>query len=278
MTTSHHATLARLERYYDAVLRPVARTEDVGPLTLFVREGAGPPLFARPTLGHAGRVAAHDVARARERQRELGVPEHFEWVAETAPTLRAAMERDGLAVREHPLLVLEPGALLPVVRHRPDGVTVRMVAPADPALPSALTVPHLAFAEPGTRVGATGLVELAAALPRHGTPSAVRAVAEGIRAGRTAVAAAVDDASGLALCAAQRHLAGDSSEIVGVGTLPAARRRGLALAVTAALAADARTRGVRTVFLAAEDPDVARLYGQIGFVRAGTAMLAGPAT
>ncbi len=28
---SHHPTLDRLERYYDAVLRPLARAEDVGP-------------------------------------------------------------------------------------------------------------------------------------------------------------------------------------------------------------------------------------------------------
>ncbi len=164
--------------------------------------------------------------RMRARQRALGLPENFEWVAETTPTLRAAALRSGLVVREHPLLVLGAGALLPVVRHRPDGVTVRMVAPADPALSSALTVPHLAFAEPGGRVGATGLAELVAALPRHGGQSAVRTVVEGIRAGRTAVAAAVDDESGLALCAGQRHVVADVSEIVGVGTLPRAGARG----------------------------------------------------
>lgn len=275
--TSHLPTLTRLERYFDAVLRPIARTEDVGPLTLFVRDGAGWPLYARPTRGLSGRVAAVDVDRVRARQRALGVPESFEWVAETTPSLRGAAERSGLTVREHPLLVLGPGALLPVVRHRADGITIRMVAPADPALPSALTVPHLAFAEPGTRVGATGLAEVAAALPQYGTQHAVGAVADGIRAGRTAVAAAVDDASGLALSAGQRHMVGDVSEIVGVGTVPAARRRGLALAVTAALATDARTRGMRTVFLSASDSEVARLYGQIGFVRVGTALTASPA-
>ncbi|MEU3961229.1 GNAT family N-acetyltransferase [Streptomyces buecherae] len=273
---SHHPTLDRLERYYDAVLRPLARAEDVGPLTLFVRDGAGWPLYARPALGLTADVSAGDVDRMRARQRALGLPESFEWVAETTPTLRAAAERSGLVVREHPLLVLGAGALLPVVRHRPDGVTVRMVAPADPALPSALTVPHLAFAEPGGRVGATGLAELVTALPRHGGQPAVRLAVEGIRAGRTAVAAAVDDESGLALCAGQRHVVADVSEIVGVGTLPAARRRGLALAVTSALASDARARGIRTVFLSASDAEVERLYGQIGFVRVGTALVASP--
>ncbi|MBB5933046.1 GNAT family N-acetyltransferase [Streptomyces zagrosensis] len=276
--TSHHATLDRLERFYDAVPRHGARAEEFGPLTLFVREGEGWPFYARPALGQDGPVDPGDVDRVRGRQRALGLPESFEWVAETSPGLRSAVERSGLAVREHPLLVLPHTALLPIVRHRPDGVTIRMVAPADPTLASALTVPHLAFAEPGTRVGVAGPAELTAALPQYGTDKAVRIVAERIRAGRTALAAAVDDDSGLALCAGQRHVVNDVSEIVGVGTLPTARRRGLALAVTAALASDARTRGVRAIFLSAGDADVARLYGQIGFIRVGTALIAEPPT
>ena len=37
-----------LERYYDAAPRPVCRTEEVGPFTLFVRDrGDGWPFYAR---------------------------------------------------------------------------------------------------------------------------------------------------------------------------------------------------------------------------------------
>jgi predicted GNAT family acetyltransferase len=61
------------------------------------------------------------------------------------------------------------------------------------------------------------------------------------------------------------------SEITGVGTLPAARRRGLGAAVTARLAA---SRGTHTVFLSASDEQVARVYAGIGFRRIGTAMIA----
>ncbi|WP_329087600.1 GNAT family N-acetyltransferase [Streptosporangium sp. NBC_01469] len=89
------------------------------------------------------------------------------------------------------------------------------------------------------------------------------------------VAAAVED--GTALCAGQHNQVGEVSEIVGVGTLPAARRRGLALAVTAVLIADARSRGVKTVFLSAGDEDVARIYARLGFRRVGTALIAEPA-
>jgi predicted GNAT family acetyltransferase len=51
----------------------------------------------------------------------------------------------------------------------------------------------------------------------------------------------------------------------------------LGAAVTALLAADARERGVQTVFLSASDDAVARIYARIGFRRIGTAMIAEPA-
>lgn len=43
-------------------------------------------------------MAAADIARVRARQRELGVPEAFEWLAEVAPGLRARIEAAGLPV------------------------------------------------------------------------------------------------------------------------------------------------------------------------------------
>ncbi|MFD5233378.1 hypothetical protein ACFWJ5_33620 [Streptomyces qaidamensis] len=95
-------------------------------------------------------MSAVGVNRVRARQRELGIPESFEWVAETAPALRAAVEQTGLAVHEHPLMVLGPHVPTPAVPEVADGVVVRTVGPDDPVLPSALAVPHLALAEPGT--------------------------------------------------------------------------------------------------------------------------------
>ena len=67
-------------------------------------------------------------------------------------------------------------------------------------------------------------------------------------------------------------------EITGVGTLPVARRRGLAAAVTAALVADAHARGVHTVFLSADGEHVARIYRGVGFHRAGTSCIGAPST
>nr|WP_237534558.1 GNAT family N-acetyltransferase [Streptomyces sp. SID3343] len=279
--------LDRLEGYYDAVPRNAARAEDFGALTLFVRAGAGWPYYARPTLG-ATTVDAAAVDRVRARQRELGVPENFEWVAETTPALRAAVERSGLVVHEHPLMALDAGAgaevevdppsnAEPGMRVLADGTIVRVLDADDPILPSALAVPHIAFAAPGTAIGPQGPTELAEATRALVADGSVANTTARIRAGLTVVAAAIDKA-GVVLCAGQHQPLAELgvSEVVGVGTLPAARRRGLGLAVTAALVGDARARGVSTVFLAAGDDDVARIYARLGFSALATALIAEP--
>ncbi|MBT2449103.1 GNAT family N-acetyltransferase [Streptomyces sp. ISL-43] len=262
--------LPELERYYDTAPRVGgARAEDFGPLTLFVQESAGWPYYARPALGgdSADAVSVADVERVLTRQRELNVPESFEWVAETTPSLRAAAEAAGLQVHAHPLMVLDPSAVR--IPAHPD---VRVLGAADPLLRAAVTVPMLAFAAPGTAVGEAGPAELAVAERDPASEGRRVRVAGMIASGRTALAAAARD--GVVLCSGQHIPVGDVTEVVGVGTLPSARRQGLALAVTAALIADALARGARTVFLSAGDEDVARVYARLGFRPVGTALIA----
>ncbi|MFE5626136.1 GNAT family N-acetyltransferase [Streptomyces virginiae] len=262
------STLSELERYYDTVPRVGgARAEDFGPLTLFVQEGAGWPYYARPALGGSDATAA-DVERVLARQRELGVPEAFEWVAETSPALRAAVEEAGLHVHAHPLMVLEDAQELPP---HPE---VRLLDAEDPLLAAALTVPALAFADPGTALGEAGPAELSAALADPSVETRRASVSAKLAAGTSGMAAAVRD--GVVLCSGMFNPVGDVAEVVGVGTLPSARRQGLALGVTAALVAQARERGARTVFLSAGDDDVARIYARAGFRRVATALIAEP--
>ncbi|MDJ0385776.1 GNAT family N-acetyltransferase [Streptomyces sp. G-G2] len=268
-----------LERYYDTAPRNGgARAEDLGPLTLFVQEGTGWPYYARPALGGgdgtgaapaAAPVTVADVERVRRRQRALGVPEAFEWVAENSPSLRAAAEASGLHVHAHPLMVLDPAAV-----RSPAHPEVRLLGADDPLLRAAVTVPMLAFAEPGTARGEAGPAQLAAAAADPAAHARQAHVAALLASGRTGLAAAVR--GGAVLCSGQYNPVGGTAEVVGVGTLPSARRQGLAQAVTQALVADALARGVRTVFLSAGDEDVARMYGRIGFRRVGTALIAEP--
>lgn len=266
MTTT---ILNTLEQYYDAApRRGGARGEDFGPLTLFVQEGQGWPYYARPSLGGPAATPA-DVRKVLERQRELEVPEAFEWVAENSPSLRAAVEAAGLHVHAHPLMVLDPGA-----DPLPPHPEVRSLPTEDPLLAAAVTVAGLAFAEPGTALGEAGPAELAAALADPAVEQRRARVSGMLADGRTGMAAAVR--GGVVLCSGQYIPVGEVAEVVGVGTLPAARRQGLALGVTAALVAQALGGGATTVFLSAGDEDVARIYARAGFRRVGTALIAEP--
>ncbi|MGN6244928.1 MAG: GNAT family N-acetyltransferase [Motilibacteraceae bacterium] len=268
--------LARVERYYDAAPRPGSRTEEVGPFTLFVNERPGGwPYYARPQLGLDVAPRHEDVEAVRARQRELGVPEALEWVHETTPALLGAARAAGLQVHEHPLLVLAEPAAAPAPA--PD-VVVRVVPADDPALPAVQAAIHLGFATAGTDVGEPGPAERDAAA--RGDHDAVRA---GIRGG-TQVLVAAEDVDGPLAGGShnprtiRRHDGSEElvTELTGIATLPSARRRGLGAAVTAALVADARTRGADLVLLSASDDAVARVYEKVGFRRVGTACVAEP--
>ncbi|MGN6332083.1 MAG: GNAT family N-acetyltransferase [Motilibacteraceae bacterium] len=268
--------LARIERYYDAAPRPGSRTEEVGPFTLFVNQRPGGwPYYARPHLGLQTGPRREDVEAVLARQRELEVPEALEWVHETTPALREAARAAGLQVHEHPLLVLAGQVAPPALA---DGVRVRVVPADDPALPAVQAAIHLGFGDPGTDVGAAGPAERDAVT--RGDHDSVRS---GIRAG-TQVLVAAEDADGPVAGGShnpRRILRPDgstevASELAGIATLPAARRRGLGAAVTAALVADALARGVGLVLLSASDDAVARVYEKVGFRRVGTACVAEP--
>ncbi|HEY3061266.1 MAG TPA: GNAT family N-acetyltransferase [Chloroflexota bacterium] len=255
-----------IERYYDGVPRAQSREEMIGPFSLFVKQGGGWPYYARPTLG-AGVFGQRDVEQVRERQRALGVPEAFEWVADTTPALRAAAIASGLAVHDHPLLVLDSSA----VRPAPDaeGVSVRLVSPEDDLVRIG-AVGRLAFAALGTAVGEVGVAELADVPGRS-----VENERERLRKGLTVTAAAFT-LEGDPIARGSHQPLHRVSEIVGVGTLPAFRRRGIAAALTTLLIADALQR-VQTVFLSANDDAVARIYHRLGFHNLATACIAEPA-
>lgn len=259
------ALLEQIDQYYDAVPRSGADTEDLGPFTLFISRG-GWPYYARPRHGPAGAPATvQDVLRVRARQRELGLPESLEWVDDLAPGLAEVVERSGLVVERLPLLALTG----PVgVAHVP-GVRVRIVDPEEPDLARIIATVSLGFASPGTEIGPVGPSDLEAAAAADDRLEHVRGR---LRSGLTVMAVA-EDADG-PLAAGSHQPVGGVTEIVGVATLPSARRRGLGALVTAALVEDARTAGVRTTVLSAGSDDVARVYQKVGFARVATACIA----
>ena len=279
------AAIERIDAFCDAVPRRRARAEEHGPLVLFVPTGPGWPYYARPRRpadppgvrrapagagGPGGTVTAEDIRAVRARQRELLIPESFEWIDEAAPGMTAAAPGAGLAARAHPLMVLSALAPAPVTER---GITVRLVSPGEPELDRICAVPAVAFWHPGTAAGLAGAIERDKIAADHdeGTMGMLR---DRLRSGQSVLAAAFGPDGPLAAGSCQ-PLAG-VAEITGVGVLPSARRMGLGGAVTAALAREALQRGVQTVFLSASDDDVARVYARLGFERIGNAMIAEP--
>ena len=283
----------RLERFYDALPRPHAHAEtisasgDSGGLVLFVREGEGWPFYARPRIG-ADTPSAADITAVRRRQRELGVPEAFEWVHETTPELLAVARSAGLEVLLAPLLVLEPAALVPDLPVT--GASIRLLDPASGSfgrdLAVSRSVAQLGFGSPanaapveeaaqGTLITAAGPAERDAAIVEVGAQELLhyrdRAAAGGY------LTAVVESPTEGMLATGMVQRVGDVAEIAGVATLPPARNRGYASQLTATLAREARSRGAHLVFLSAGDDDVARLYTRVGFRRIGTACIAEPA-
>lgn len=271
-----HDLFDRLERFSDAAPRDVAHTEEFGGLVLFVRDGAGWPFYARPRPGAPTPPSAADITGVRQRQRDLGLPETFEWLHDLHPDLLPVARSAGLAVLEAPLMVLDAA---PPPVNGPAGVPVRLLDPDSPTFAADLVavraVAGVAFGTPGTSRGAAGAGSRDAALldlPEE----AVAQERSRMRAGRSVAALAEEPGVG-AVATGTALRVDDVAEIAGVGTLPTARRRGLAAAVTAALARELLAAGTDLVFLSAGSEEIARIYLRLGFRRVGTACIAEPA-
>ena len=265
--------IERIDAFCDAVPRRRSRADEHGPLVIFVPTGPGWPYYARPKRGARAPITAASIRAVRARQRELIIPESFEWIEQTAPEMAAAAAEAGLEVQTHPLMVLA-GPVKP--------------SPWPAASPSASSrrktlnstgsgrCPTVAFGHPGTATGEAGVAERDKIAADHdgGTIAMLR---ERLRSGQSVVAAAFGP---------DGPVAAGSCQAVGARRRDhrrgrAARRtppQGLGAAVTAAFwPATPWTAGVQTVFLSASDQAVARVYASIGFREIGTAMIAEPA-
>jgi predicted N-acetyltransferase YhbS len=254
-----------IEGYFAAAPVQDARIEAVGALDVPI----GPPAWpypARPRPG-AEPVTAADVAAAVALQEAAGLPAALEWVPERAPQAAAAARAAGLTVEELPLLVVVD----PVEVLLPAGVRLYLVGADDPDLPRYQRVAAIAFAHPGGRADV-----LEAPLDQSAEATARTAVLrERIAAGRTVMMVAVENGQPVAVGSHQPvDVNGtETSEVVGVATLPRLRGRSLGAGVASALVAHAR-ESAGTVFLVAGDDDVARVYERIGFARVATTAVA----
>ena len=265
--TARGETLALLDAYYDTAPRATARAEEHGPLVLFVAEG-GWPFYARPRLDRNTDPTRVEIRAVLARQGELGVPRALEWVHECAPTLGDAARAAGMTVHECPLLVLES-----LAEPRPANGEVRLMNADDADLGAVNAAIGVAFGTPGTAVAEPGVAERDAAVSSPSEELRLSFTVDALTEGRTVRVGAFVSGAG-AVGGGSHNPRGAVSEIVGVGVLPAFRRRGLAAAMAHLLARQALDHGGTTVFCGAENNDVARVYESVGFRRVGTACTA----
>ena len=128
----------------------------------------------------------------------------------------------------------------------------------------------LGFADAGMAVGSASEIDRVAA--ERGESADHQDTRDSIAAGRFVLAGAFGPRG--AVGGGGHSPRGSVTEITGVATLSSYRRRGIASAVTTCLIADARERGMRTIFLSADSEQVAHIYAGIGFHRIGTACIA----
>jgi ribosomal protein S18 acetylase RimI-like enzyme len=258
--------ISRVDTYLHAVPLSGAVAEQVGPFTLF-RSTTVWPYYARPVPGSGVTIEPEDVELVRARCAELGIPLSFEWVVETCPSLGPAATAAGLTVVEHPLLVLERADFRPVSAD----ARCEILSAEESVVRQARAVAGLAFSDPGTAIATAGPVERDKAAAEMGD-DLVAALQDRDRRG-VAVAAGAFTADGI-VASGQHQPVGSTTEIVGVGTLPSMRRRGLAAAVTSILVEHALDHGVDLVLLSAESDAVAAVYERVGFHRIGHAAAA----
>jgi len=260
--------LTRIDTYYDTAPRATARVEEHGSLVLFVAE-RGWPFYARPNLARTTEPTVDEIREVLARQLELEVPLALEWVHDTAPSLAAVARAAGMTVQECPMLVLESLLETPA----PDG-TVRLMDAEDDDVAVVEAAIRVGFGTPGTAISDAGVAERDDTAASLGTLRDRGFTVDGLRKGRTImVGAFVDDVG--AVGGGSHNPRGQVSEMVGVGVVPAFRRRGLGAAVAYLLSRHALDNGVTTVFCGAESIDVARVYERVGFRRIGTTCVAG---
>jgi ribosomal protein S18 acetylase RimI-like enzyme len=252
-----------LDAYFDAAPRPDADPVETGAFTLFVSRTPW-NYYARPSLAHAEPISPADLDQLAKACIEHNVDLAIEWVHEVHPELADLAAAFGLKVSTYDLMV---AAASNVAAPEVGDVRLRVVDADDPALFSGRAVADVSFSFGGTATGSAGPTERDAVV-RELSADLVDHLRDRDRRGLTITAVAESEAGVVAVGYYQP--VGQTAEVVGVATLPEARRRGLAGAVTALLVRHAREHGVRNILLSAQDDDVARVYERVGFRRVGS--------
>lgn len=247
-----------------AVVEQAARTRQVLPVARFlaVVDRRTPSPWASfalpdPSRWRAGPLDLYEALPGLEEIfSHAGLPLRFEFFEEMWPGLAGELARAGFTdMHRQPLFVCRPRTAGPG-----PGVTTRPVHAADPDadLRLFLGIQAAAFARQGEPASVPGHADVGRL--REELLAGAQRCCLGLVHGEPAGAGSALDAE-------------EICEIAGVGTLPQWRGRGVAGAVTAALAEEHFRRGGSMAWLSAADERAGRVYARVGFHPAGSSQV-----
>jgi ribosomal protein S18 acetylase RimI-like enzyme len=235
-----------IQRYLRTSAARGREVERVGPFLATFDRGTDHPYLSYAIPDDGARPSAADVATLREAYARRSRVPRLEFLPAAAPEAEPALRAGGFAVEARPpLMTCAPSDA--VALPAPDGV--ELVLPrSDAELRAGGAVADVAFGDD------TGSPE-----------EQIRRARELLAAGGIAVLArdaASGEAVGWGVCTPPRD---GVTELGGIAVAATHRRRGIAGAVTARLAAAAFDRGVETAFLTPGDAGAERVYARAGF-------------
>ncbi|HZT42587.1 MAG TPA: GNAT family N-acetyltransferase [Chthonomonadaceae bacterium] len=250
---SRQALLSQIDDYLNAAPRAFSDVETIGPFTLFFRRDSPMPEinYARPTAPLSG-DPREAISRVRTAFAARDLVCRWEFLADLFPTFPALLQQNGFP---EPI----PRPLMVVTRQtfRSETSAIAEIRRINLEETRAVSdVVHEAFREYSNDPESV----------EQERPDFFRSSLE---RGAGVYAAFVE---GRPVAGGVHSPIGDTTEVAGIGTLPAFRRRGIAGALTSALVIDAFGCGCECVFLSAADQAVQRVYARIGFEQIGTAM------
>lgn len=241
-----------IQSYLRATAGHGRATERVGPFLATFDLGSDHPFFNYAVPADGAEPSAGDVAALTAAYRRRGRTPRLEYLPAVAPAAEAALLAGGFTVEARlPLMTCTPKDLAePEV---PPGVDL-VLPVTDGELAASAAVQRAAFGAPPP------------------DPDAGAHLRKTLAAGGILVLARTADTgepAGAGMCTPPE---GGITELVGIGVAERFRRRGIATALTARLAAAAFAAGVTTAFLTPGDDVAGRAYARAGFT-ATTRML-----
>lgn len=240
-----------IQAYLRATVASRPLTERAGPFLLCFDEHSDSPFRNYAVPDDGAQPTDEDGGALIDAFARRGLRARLEYLDASAPAVQPALRGHGFAVeRELPLMACAAGAVRSVPI--PEGVAIDVVR-SDEELLALATAQNIAYEAPPA-----------------GEPDTDR-LRRLVEQGGIAVLARVDgEPVGGGVCGAP---VGTTTEIAGVGVTPAQRRRGIGLAVSGRLAAEAFAAGLSTPFLMAEGEAEQRIYERIGFSVIGSVLL-----